>query len=133
MQDRRYARLRKEKHCPSVLHLAKWCGGDVDFRERTNERDRMEDITDPYHGETIGKASDQMCAIVTLELDALVEIINGFSEPQANDQERGDADRETKDTDPSTGPLDHGPIKGGPELAEPPTEGDQAEQDEEDD
>lgn len=31
-----------------------------------------------------------MCAIVTLELDTLVEIINGFSEPQADDQERGD-------------------------------------------
>jgi len=73
-----------------------------------------------------------MCAIVTLELNALVEIINGLSEPQADDQERGDTDHETKDTDPSTGPLDHGPIKGRPELAEPPTEGNQAEQDEED-
>ena len=62
----------------------------MDFRERTNERDGMEDVADPYHGETIRKASDQMCAIVTLELDTLVEIINGFSEPQADDQERGD-------------------------------------------
>jgi len=73
-----------------------------------------------------------MCAIITLELDALVEIVDGFPEPQANDQKRGDPDHETKDTDPSTGPLDHGPFKRGTQPAEPRAEGDQAEQDEED-
>jgi hypothetical protein len=32
-----------------------------------------------------------MRAGVTLELDALVKVIDGFPEPQANDQERGEA------------------------------------------
>ena len=60
----------------------------MNFRECANERDRMEGVTDPYHHETVGKFHDEMWAGITLELNALVEVIDGFPEPQANDQER---------------------------------------------
>ena len=53
----------------------------------------MEGVTNPYHRETVGNPRDQMRCIDTLELNALVEIINGFSEPHPNDQERGDTYR----------------------------------------
>lgn len=53
----------------------------------------MEGITDPYHRETIGKLRNQMWCIVTIELNALVEIIDGLSKPQANNQERGETYR----------------------------------------
>ena len=65
----------------------------MDFRKRTNERDRMEGVTNPYHRETIGKFRNQMWPVGTLKLDALVKVIYGFSEPQANDQERGETCR----------------------------------------
>ena len=95
----------------------------------------MKSVSDPDHGETVGKSGHHMWAIVTLELDSLIEIIDGFSEPQADDQKRGNTcrgfyvsarmsrwggmflrrtDHETKNANPSTGPLDHGLIKYGP-------------------
>ena len=76
------------------LRLAGRGSSDVDFCKRTNERDRMEGITNPHHRETVGNPGNQMWSIGTLELDALVEIINGFSEPHPNDQERGDTCRD---------------------------------------
>jgi len=48
----------------------------------------MEGVTNPDHRETVGKFGNQMWSISTLEHDALVKVIDGFSEPQANDQER---------------------------------------------
>jgi len=53
----------------------------------------MKGVTNPHHRETVGKLRDQMWSISTLELDALVEVIDRFSEPQANDQERGETCR----------------------------------------
>ena len=76
-----------------ILHFTGGSGSDVDFRKRTNKRDGMEGITDPYHRETIGKLRNQMWCIVTIELNALVEIIDGLSKPQANNQERGETYR----------------------------------------
>ena len=55
----------------------------------------MEGVTDPYHRETIGKLRNQTWCISTLELDALVEIIDGFPEPHTNDQKRGDTCKST--------------------------------------
>ena len=63
-------------------------GSDVDFRECANERDRMKGVTDPYHHETVRKFHD--VGWYPLKLDAVVEVTDGFPEPQANDQERGD-------------------------------------------
>lgn len=63
----------------------------MNFRECANEKDRMEGVTGPYHRETVGEFHDEMWAGVNLKLDGLVEIIGGFPEPQANDQERGEA------------------------------------------
>ena len=73
-----------------VLHLARRGSSDVDFCKRTDERDGMEGVTDPHHCETVGKFRNQMWCVGTLELNALVEIIDGFSEPQADYQERGE-------------------------------------------
>ena len=67
----------------------------MDFREGTNEGDRMEGVADPHHCETVGKFRNQMWSIGTLELNALVEIVYGLSKPQADDQERGEACRST--------------------------------------
>lgn len=53
----------------------------------------MEGVANPYHRETVGNPRNQMRCIGTLELNALVEIINGFSEPHPDDQERGDTCR----------------------------------------
>ena len=53
----------------------------------------MEGVTNPYHRETVGKFRNQMRSVSTLELDALVKIIDGLSEPQADDQERGETYR----------------------------------------
>ena len=77
----------KNEILKKVLRLARRGSSNVNFRECANERDRMECVTDPYHRETVGKLRDEMWAGVTLELDALIEVINSFSEPQANDQE----------------------------------------------
>jgi len=60
----------------------------VNFCKRTNKGDRMESVTNPHHRETVGKFRNQMWTVSTLEFDALVEVIDGFSKPQANDQER---------------------------------------------
>ena len=124
----------------------------LNFRECANEGDSMERVTDPYHRKAVGKSRHQVWGGITSEPNALIEIVDGFPEPQADNQERGDTcrslhqrqvvekkvfrrhtDHETKHTDPSAGPLDHGFIKRCPQLgAEFGTEGDQAEQDEED-
>jgi len=94
----------------------------------------MEGVTDPYHCETVGKSRNQVWSIGALELDALVEVIDGFSKPHADDQERGEADHETKQTDPSRCPLDHGLIECGRQLGtELGAEGDHGEENEEDD
>ena len=53
----------------------------------------MEGVTNPYHRETVGKFRNQMGCVSTLELNALVKVIDRFSEPQANDQERGETCR----------------------------------------
>ena len=50
----------------------------------------MEGVTDPYHSETVRKFRDETWVGIALELDNLVEVIDGFPERQANDQERGD-------------------------------------------
>ena len=50
----------------------------------------MEDVADLYHRKTAGEFRDGVLAGVTLKLDGLVEIIDKFPEPQANDRERGD-------------------------------------------
>ena len=63
----------------------------MDFCKSTNEGDRMEGISDPYHRETVGNLRNQMWSVGTLEFNALIEIINGFTKPHANDQKRGDA------------------------------------------
>ena len=76
-----------------ILCLAGRGGGDVDFCKRTNKRDRMEGITGPHHCETVGNRRNQMRSIGTLELNALVEIINGLPKPHTNDQKRGDSCR----------------------------------------
>jgi len=73
-----------------VLHLAGRGSSDVNFCKRTDERDGMEGVTDPYHRETVGKFRNKMWCVGTLELNALVEIIDGFSEPQTDYQERGE-------------------------------------------
>lgn len=62
--------------------------GDVDFRERADERDSIEGITGPCHREPAGKFCDQL--YITVDLDAFVEVDNGFSKPYADDPERGD-------------------------------------------
>lgn len=59
----------------------------MDFRKRTNDRDRMERVTDPHHRETVGKFRNQVWSIDALELNGLIEIVDGFSKPHANDQE----------------------------------------------
>lgn len=74
----------------SHLRLAGRGSSDVDFCKRANERDGMEGVTNPYHCESVGNLCNQMWCIDTIELNALVEIIDGFSEPHPNDQERGD-------------------------------------------
>ena len=68
-----------------VLCLAGRSGGDVDFCERTNKGDGMEGVANPYHRETVGNPRNQMRSIGTFEFDALVEIIDGFPKPHAND------------------------------------------------
>lgn len=73
-----------------VLRLTGRGSSNVDFCERTNEGYRMEGVTDPYHRETVRKLRNQMWPVGTLELNALVEIVNGFPKPHANDQKRGD-------------------------------------------
>ena len=70
-----------------VLCLAGRGSSDVDFRKCTNERDGMEGVTNPHHRESVGKFRNQMWCISTLEFDALVKVVDGLSEPQANDQE----------------------------------------------
>lgn len=76
-----------------MLHLARRGSGDVNFRECTDEWDGVESVTDPHHRETVRECRHQVWGVITLELDALVEIIDGFSKPQANDQKRGDSCR----------------------------------------
>jgi len=92
----------------------------------------MKGVTHPNHRETVGKFCNQMWSVGTFELDALVEVIDGLSEPQANDQERGETDHKPEQTDPSSHPLDHGLFELGRQLAELGAEGNQCEQDEED-
>jgi len=70
--------------CPR-LRLAGRGSSDVDFCKRTNERDRVEGVTDPHHRETVGDPRNQMRSVGTLEFNALVEIINGFPEPHPDD------------------------------------------------
>lgn len=92
----------------------------------------MEGVADPYHRETVGNLRNQVWSVVTLEFNALIEIVNGFPKPHTNDQKRGDActnsfqsevvemmllwrtNHETKNTNPSRHPLDHGLIEGSP-------------------
>ena len=62
----------------------------MDFRKRINKGNRVESVTNPYHRETVRVLCNQMWSIGALELDALVKVIDGFSEPQANDEERGE-------------------------------------------
>ena len=76
-----------------VLRLAGRSSSDVDFCKSTNEGDRMEGVTDPYHRKTVGNLCNQMRSVGTLEFNALIEIINAFPKPHANDQKRGDACR----------------------------------------
>jgi hypothetical protein len=102
----------------------------VNFREGTNEGDGVESVADPHHRESVGKSGHQMRGIIALELNALIEVVNSFSKPQANNQKRRDTcrelisarrtsrrifqrhtDHETKDTNPSAASLYHGPIK----------------------
>lgn len=73
-----------------VLRLAGRGSSDMDFCERTNEGDGVEGVADPHHRETVGNLRNEMRCIDTLELDALVEIIDCFPEPHTNDQKRGD-------------------------------------------
>lgn len=80
----------ERKDTVRVLRLTRRSGSNMNFRKRTNKRDRMEGVTNPYHRETIGKSRNKMWSVCTLELDTLVEIIHGLSKPQADDQERGD-------------------------------------------
>jgi hypothetical protein len=58
----------------------------------------MESVPDPYHRETVRERSHEMWTTITLELNALVEIVDGFPEPQANDQKRGDTCGEGEDS-----------------------------------
>jgi len=92
----------------------------------------MKGVTHPNHREAVGKFRNQMWSVGSLELDALVEVIDGLSEPQANDQERGETDHKTEQTDPSSRPLNHGPFELCRQLAELGAEGNQREEDEED-
>ena len=73
-----------------MLRLAGRGSSDVNFCKRTNERDRVESISDPNHCEPVGNLRNQVWCIDTRELNALVEIVDGFSEPHTNDQKRGD-------------------------------------------
>ena len=65
----------------------------MDFRKCTNKRDGVEGVPDPHHRETVGKSRHQVWSIGTLERNALVEVIDSLSKPQADDQERGEACR----------------------------------------
>jgi len=105
----------------------------VDFGKCTDKRDRVEGVGDPHHRETVGKSRHQVRSIGPLELNTFVEVIDSLSKPQADDQERGEADHEAKQTDPGRCPLDHGLIKRGRQLGtELGAEGDHAEENEED-
>ena len=53
----------------------------MDFRECANEGDGVESVTDPYHREPVGKSGHEMRGSIALELDALIEIVDGFPEP----------------------------------------------------
>ena len=57
----------------------------MNFCKRTNERDSMEGVADPYHREAVGNPRNQMRTVGTLEFNALVEIIDGFPEPHPDD------------------------------------------------
>ena len=59
----------------------------MNFRKRINKGNGVESVTNPYHRETVRELRNQMWSAGALELDALVKVIDGFSEPQANDQE----------------------------------------------
>jgi hypothetical protein len=76
----KYARL-KGRRCSFFLYLARRGSSDVNFCKRTDEGDGMESVSNPYHRETVGKFRDYVGAVNSLELDALVEIIDGFSKP----------------------------------------------------
>ena len=65
----------------------------MNFRECANEGDSMERVTDQYHRKAVGKSRHQVWGGITFELNALVEIVDGFPEPQADNQERGDTCR----------------------------------------
>jgi hypothetical protein len=74
-----------------ALKLVRRGSSGVDFRESANKRDRTdrtEGVTDPHHRETIGKLCDEMWEVITLKIDALVEITDGFPELELNDRGR---------------------------------------------
>ena len=86
------ARL-KDGRCPLVLRLGGRRSSDVNFHECSNEGDSMERVTDPYHRKAVGKSRHNVWGGITLELNAPIEIVDGFPEPQADNQERGDTCR----------------------------------------
>ena len=86
------ARL-KDRRRPLVLCLRGRCSSDVNFRECANKEDSMERVTDPYYRKAVGKPRHRVWSGITLELNALIEIVDGFPEPQADNQERGDTCR----------------------------------------